>query len=113
MRDDCRGPAVGLEPGRTLSGSVGTTTARNAITLVLPEIESVIAALAADLADSQDELRARVRLAYLSTMVAADSDDLEAAIDVLRARAAGDLAPLDSAIAGLGQALDGLLASAR
>ena len=71
---------------------MGTTTARNAITLVLPEIESVIAALAADLADSQDELRARVHLAYLSTMVAADSDDLEAAIDVLRARAAGDQA---------------------
>ena len=92
MPVDCRGHAVGLQPGRTLSGSVGTTTARNAITLVLPEIETVIAALAADLADSQDELRARVRLAYLSTMVAADSDDLEAAIDVLRARAAGDQA---------------------
>ena len=30
---------------------------------------------------------------------------------LLRARAAGDHAPLDSAIAGLGQALDGLLAS--
>ncbi len=69
---------------------MGTTTTRNVITLVLPEIETVVAALAADLADSQDELRARVRLAYLSTMVAADADDLEAAIDVLRARAAGD-----------------------
>jgi TetR/AcrR family transcriptional repressor of lmrAB and yxaGH operons len=31
---------------------------------------------------------------------------------LLRARAAGDHAPLDSAVAGLGQALDGLLASA-
>jgi TetR/AcrR family transcriptional repressor of lmrAB and yxaGH operons len=32
---------------------------------------------------------------------------------LVRARAAGDLAPLDSAIAGLGQALDGLLAGTR
>ena len=31
---------------------------------------------------------------------------------LLRARAAGDHAPLDSAVAGLGQALDGLLADA-
>ena len=31
---------------------------------------------------------------------------------LLRARAAGDQAPLDSAVAGLGQALDGLLARA-
>jgi PucR C-terminal helix-turn-helix domain len=71
---------------------VGSTTTRNVITDVLPEIETVIAALAASPADSQDELRARVRLAYLSTNVAADADDLEAAIEVLRARAAGDQA---------------------
>jgi TetR/AcrR family transcriptional repressor of lmrAB and yxaGH operons len=32
---------------------------------------------------------------------------------LVRARAAGDLAPLDAAIAGLGQALDALLAAAR
>ena len=71
---------------------MGSTTTRNVITDVLPEIETVIAALAASPADSQDELRARVRLAYLSTNVAADADDLEAAIEVLRARAAGDQA---------------------
>jgi hypothetical protein len=92
MPIDCRGNAVGLQPGRTLSGSVDTTTTRNVISLVLPEIETVIAALAPGMADSRDELRARVRLAYLCTMVAADSDDLEEAIDVLRARAAGDQA---------------------
>ncbi|HEV7483256.1 MAG TPA: hypothetical protein VGO13_09175, partial [Solirubrobacterales bacterium] len=32
---------------------------------------------------------------------------------LLRARAAGEHAPLDSAVAGLGQALDGLLAAPR
>jgi PucR C-terminal helix-turn-helix domain len=82
--------AVGIQTGRTLGASVGTATTRHVITDVLPEIETVIAALAAGPGDSQDELRARVRLAYLSTDVAADADDLEAAIGVLRARAAGD-----------------------
>jgi hypothetical protein len=71
---------------------VGSRTTRNVIKDVLPEIETVIAALSASPADSQDELGARVRLAYLSTNVAADADDLEAAVEILRARAAGDQA---------------------
>ena len=87
---DCRGHAVVAPDGRTLGDSVATTTPPNVIAAVLPEIETVVAALSADLADSQDELRVRVRLAYLNTHVAADADDLEAAIQVLRARAAGD-----------------------
>ena len=69
---------------------MATTTPPNVIAAVLPEIETVVAALSADLAGSQDELRVRVRLAFLNTHVAADADDLEAAIKVLRARAAGD-----------------------
>ena len=87
---DCRGHAVVAPDGRTLGDSVATTTPPNVIAAVLPEIETVVAALSADLADSQDELRVRVRLAFLNTHVAADADDLEAAIKVLRARAAGD-----------------------
>ncbi len=87
MQSRCGALAQG---GRTLDDSVGTTTPPNVIAAVLPEIETVVAALSADLADSQDELRVRVRLAYLNTHVAADADDLEAAIHVLRARAAGD-----------------------
>jgi PucR C-terminal helix-turn-helix domain len=69
---------------------VATTTPPNVIAAVLPEIDTVVAALPADLADSEDELRLRVRLAYLNAHVLADCDDLEAAIKVLRARAAGD-----------------------
>jgi hypothetical protein len=89
---DCRGHAVAARDGRTLDDSVGTTTPPNVIAAVLPEIETVVAGLPADLADSQDELRSLVRLAYLNTHVAADADDLDAAIRVLRARAAGDQA---------------------
>jgi hypothetical protein len=57
---------------------------------ILPDVDSIIAGLPADLVESDDELRARVRLTLLIAHVAADTDDLEAAITVLRGRAAGD-----------------------
>jgi hypothetical protein len=62
----------------------------NVITAVLPEIQDVVAAVSRDLATDEDELLARVRLAFLNTHVTADAADLDAAIEVLRARAAGD-----------------------
>jgi hypothetical protein len=88
MATGCRGRAV-TRRSYTRS-AVNATTDPNLITAVLPEIEAVVTALSADLADSPEELRSRVRLAYLNTHVAADADDLEAAIHALRARAAGD-----------------------
>ena len=65
---------------------MGTIAPRNVITVVLPEIEDVISAVPAGLAADETDLYARVRLAFLSTHVTADADDLEAAIDVLRTR---------------------------
>ena len=70
---------------------MGTKTRRSASDLALPEVDEVIAALPADLVDSESELRARVRLARLNTEVGADASDLQAAIDLLRSRAAGEL----------------------
>lgn len=63
---------------------------RNIVNVVLPDIQDVVASLPRDLADDEDELLARVRLAFLNTHVTADIDDLDAAISVLRARAAGN-----------------------
>ncbi len=65
---------------------------RNVITLVLPEIDAVVEAMPDALVEERSELRARVRLAYLTTHVSADAGDLERAIDVLGARAAGEAA---------------------
>ena len=62
----------------------------NIISVVLPDIQDVVATLPRDLADDEDELLARVRLAFLNTHVTAEIDDLDAAIGVLRARAAGN-----------------------
>ena len=62
----------------------------NIVSVVLPDIQDVVAAIPRDLADDEDELLARVRLAFLNTHVSADIDDLDAAIGVLRARAAGN-----------------------
>ena len=64
----------------------------NIVRVVLPDIQDVVALLPRDLADDENELLARSRLAFLNTQVTADIDDLDAAIDVLRARAAGTAA---------------------
>ena len=79
------GPA---EPG-AYTARVGTTAPRNVITAVLPDVEDVIAAVPAGLVADERHLHARVRLAFLSTHVAADADDLEAAVEILRDRATG------------------------
>ena len=62
------------------------------VDLVLPDVEMVIAGVPADLVESEEECRARVRLSFLIAHVAAQPDDLEAAINVLRARAGGTAA---------------------
>ena len=62
----------------------------NIVSVVLPDIQDVVASLPRDLADDEDELLARVRLMFLNTHVTAQIDDLDAAIGVLRARAAGN-----------------------
>ncbi len=66
------------------------TPRRNVITAALPDLEAILDALPDEPGVPPEELRARTRLAYLQSQVAADADALEAAIDVLRARAAGD-----------------------
>jgi len=63
---------------------------RNVITLVLPDLDAIVAGVPRELAD-EDELDARVRLAFLNARVDAGPDDLEAAIAVLRTRATGNL----------------------
>jgi hypothetical protein len=69
---------------------MGATATRNVITVVLPTIDDVLAAIPPGLVSDEAELRTRLRLALLNTRVSADADDLEAAIEVLRARAAGE-----------------------
>ena len=59
--------------------------------VVLPDFETVIAAVPADLAESEDELAARVRLAYAYARSTRDLAAIEAAIGILRARVAGDM----------------------
>ena len=78
-------------PSRTLAALVGSPQ-HNVITAALPDLEAILDALPDDLGVPPDELRARTRLAYLQSHVSADADELDAAIDVLRKRAAGDAA---------------------
>jgi hypothetical protein len=67
---------------------MGAGVARNVITVVGPRLDEVMAAIPPELV-GDDGLEERVRLALLSTQVPAGPDDLEVAIDELRARAAG------------------------
>jgi hypothetical protein len=69
---------------------VGLDVARNVITVVLPDLEEVVGGIPQEFADN-DEIPARIRLAFLNTHVAAGAADLDAAIARLRARASGDL----------------------
>jgi hypothetical protein len=69
---------------------VGLDVARNVITVVLPDLQEIIAGIRREFAD-EDELPARIRLAFLNTHVSAGAADLDAAIARLRARASGEL----------------------
>ena len=69
----------------------------NIVSVVLPDIQDVLAVLPRDLADDEDELLARVRLTFLNTHATAEIEDLDAAIGVLRARAAGNATAIRSA----------------
>jgi hypothetical protein len=69
---------------------VASAAPRNIVNVVLPDIQDVVASLPRDLADDEDELLSRVRLAFLNTYATAAIDELEAAIAVLHARAAGN-----------------------
>ena len=71
---------------------MGAIASRNVITVVLPTMDDVLGAIPGGLDTEEPEFRARLRLALLNTQVSADADDLEAAIEVLRARAAGESA---------------------
>ena len=91
----------------------------NVITLVLPDLRAVLAGIPGEFVD-EDELDARVRLAFLNTHVSAGPDDLESAIAVLRSRASGNLGtnPFGARIharsfVGLADAADRALASGR
>jgi hypothetical protein len=93
--------------------------AQNVITLVLPDLEQVLADIPGDFAD-EDELDARIRLAFVNTHVSAGPDDLEDAVGVLRTRAAGHLGtnPFGTrtqarTFAGLADAADRALAAGR
>jgi hypothetical protein len=68
---------------------VGGSLPDDLVELVLPNIELVLAGLPAELVESEEESRARVRLTYLIAHVSAEAHDLESAIAILRARAAG------------------------
>ena len=95
-------PQVGNRPSQRARGPlelpcsadstcpVGLDVARNVITVVLPDLEQVVAGIPEEFAD-EDELPARIRLAFLNTHVSAGAGDLDAAIGLLRARASGDL----------------------
>ena len=58
--------------------------------VVLPDIDTVIASVPADLAESEDELAARVRLAYAFTHATRDVAPIDSAIADLRARVVGE-----------------------
>jgi hypothetical protein len=62
------------------------------VDIVLPPIESVIAGVPPALVESDEELRARIRLTYLNAHVSTSTEDLDTAIGALRARAGGDKA---------------------
>src|SRR5262245_15588371 len=81
--------AIGNAAQRDYTADMATDVAQNVITPVLPSVDEVIAALPPDLA-AEDELGPRVRLGLLNAHVGASVDDLDEAIDALRARAAGD-----------------------
>jgi hypothetical protein len=68
---------------------VGSDVSPNVIAAVLPDLQEIAAKIPPVFAD-EDELEARLRLAFLNAHVDAATVDLEAAIDVLRTRAAGD-----------------------
>jgi hypothetical protein len=98
---------------------VTSDVGQNVITLVLPDLEAIVAGIPGDFAD-EDELDARVRLAFLNTHVSATPDDLEDAIESLRFRAAGNLGtnPFGArtaakTFAGLAEAADRALAAGR
>jgi hypothetical protein len=76
------------QTGRDYTGDVGTGAAPNVITLVLPQLDEVLAAIPPDFA-GEEGLEERARIAFLSTQVSANPDDLEAAVGALRARAGG------------------------
>ena len=69
---------------------MGLDVARNVITVVLPDLEEILAGIPQEFAD-EDELPARIRLAFLNTHVSAGAGDLDTAIALLRARASGNL----------------------
>lgn len=69
---------------------MATDVRPNVITLVLPNLEEILAGIPHEFAD-EDELDARVRLAFLNHQVIAGPDDLESAVAVLQTRASGDL----------------------
>src|SRR3954471_14472552 len=69
---------------------MGLDVARNVITVVLPDLDEIVAGLPDEFAD-EDELPSRIRLAFLNTHVSASAGDLDAAIAHLRVRASGDL----------------------
>ena len=98
---------------------MGADSRHNIITLVLPDLDEIVAGIPAEFAD-EDELDARTRLAFLNTHVNAVPDDLEAAIAVLRGRAAGNVGtnPFGArahakTFAGLADAADRALAADR
>jgi hypothetical protein len=89
-----------------------TTPTANVITRVLPEIDAVVDALAAAPDEDRAELRVRVRLAYLSTYVSAETVDLASAVEALRALAAGDTSQAPFGAPVEAQSFDDLVAAA-
>jgi hypothetical protein len=75
--------------------TVGTATVadrdsiRSIVDLVLPPLDEIVAGVPADLVESEEELRARIRLAYANARVLATAGDLDEAIGLMRARASG------------------------
>ena len=87
---------VALKPTATLAGmTVGSAhvadsdSIRSIVDLVLPPIDEIVAGVPADLVESDEELRARIRLTYANARVLATAGDLDEAIGLLRARASG------------------------
>ena len=87
---------VDLKPTATLARmTVGSAhvadsdSIRSIVDLVLPPIDEIVAGVPADLVESDEELRARIRLTYANARVLATAGDLDEAIGLLRARASG------------------------
>ena len=53
---------------------MGATAMRNVITVVLPTIDDVLAAIPDGVVSDEPDLRARLRLALLNTQISADAD---------------------------------------